>query len=282
MISKVPGNFVKDPYEVRTDAMARSVEEIQAFLPQVLARQNINGKATGSLGEDCHINSNGSLQDKSESSLLKLGGGTEMESSRGVSGSIVVLTAGVTEVDGLGIDDRTASLLRLVVNDGTVRSSGGDGIKRKTSEQLVLGANLLELVSTVDFIKDGFLVDKLVFEPGKVLGQGGTVTDVASAHALKLGFVLDGLGISDGTPSLLNLTFAAETDTQSPRGFVGQQELLGVLARGLASNSESLGISKDGIVRLDNHVLSKVSLDLRGQLIILDINLSCGGRDQNV
>jgi len=281
-ISKVDSVWVGSSYQIGTNAVACSVKEIQTFFPQVLTGQDINGEATSALGEDCHVDSNSSLQDQSESTFLKLGGGTEMESSGGVSSSVIVLTARVTEIDGFRVNDRTASLLGLVVNNSTVRSSRRDGIERKTCKQFVLRANLLKLVSTVDFIQDGLLVDEFVFKPSKVLGQGSSVTDMASPHALKFGLILDSFGVCDRAAGLFDLVLATEADAKSPRSLVGQQKLCGVLARSLAPGSESSSVGENRVVWLYDNVLSQVGLDFWGQFVILDIDLSCGGRYDDI
>ena len=53
-----------------------------------------------------------------------------MQGSRGVSGTVEVLSARVTEVDGFGVDGGAITGFRLVVNDCCVwagRGNGGEG-----------------------------------------------------------------------------------------------------------------------------------------------------------
>lgn len=109
--------------------MACSMQEIEAFLPQVLTGKHVDCKAAGALGEDRGVNPNKTLEDQSERPLLKLGGLAKVESSGGISGAIQVLAARITKIDRSGVNDRATALLRLVVDHGTVGAGGRDGIK---------------------------------------------------------------------------------------------------------------------------------------------------------
>lgn len=109
--------------------MAGSVEEVKTFLPKVLASQNINCKATGSLGKDRCVNSNHTLEDQGECPLLELSWLAKVEGPSGIGRSIEILATRVAEIDGCGVDDRAATLLRLVVNNGTVGTSGRNGVE---------------------------------------------------------------------------------------------------------------------------------------------------------
>lgn len=111
-------------YQVGADAMAGAVEEVHALLPQKLPGKNINGEATGTLGENSTVNANGTLKDQGESTLLKVGWLAKVKSPRSISGSIEVLTARITEIDGIGINDRAAALFWLVVDHGAVGAGG--------------------------------------------------------------------------------------------------------------------------------------------------------------
>lgn len=146
---------------------------------------------------------------------------------------------------------------------------------------LMLGANLFQFVRTVDFVQNRFLVDKLILQPSKVFSQCSTITDVASAHAFQLCIVFHSLRIRNRATGLLNLFLAAKAQTQSPRSFVRQQKLSRRLASRLASSgTQSFGISKDGIVGLNDNVRSEMSLHLGSQLVVLDIKI-CGGRSND-
>jgi hypothetical protein len=109
--------------------VAGSVEEVKTFLPKMLASQNVNRKSASSLRENSRINSNHTLENQSEGPLLEFSWRAEVEGTGGVSCSIKVLAARVTEVDGGGVNDRAATLLWLVVDNGTVRAGRRNRVK---------------------------------------------------------------------------------------------------------------------------------------------------------
>lgn len=269
-------------YQVRSDSVSSPVEIVKTLLPQKLAGQDINGKATGAFGEHGGVNADEPLQHKRESALLELSRLAEVMRSGGVGCSIQILTARVAEVDGRGVDDGTASFLGLIMDNSSVGARGRDGRERKTSEKLALGADLLQLVRPIDFIQSCFLVDQFVFEPGKVLSQSSTIPNVTGPHTLQLGLVLDCLGICDRATALFSLLLAPQTEAQCPRSLVRQQELFRAIARLGPGHTQSLGVGEDRIVRFDDHILPQMSLDLGGQLFILHVKLCRSGRDHGI
>lgn len=270
-------------YQEGANAVASSVEKVKTVLPQVLAGQDIDGEAARALGKDRSVDTNKALENQGERPLLELGGLTEVESAGSVSSSIKVLAAGVTEVDSSGVDDGAAALLRFVMDHGTVRAGRRNGIKRQTGEEIVFGTYLLQLVGTINFIHDSFFVDELILEPCKVFGERGTITDVTIAHALQLSFVLDRLGVGNGASGLFGAFLTTQVQAESPRGFVRQEKLGGSCVRSLVtSRAQSLCISEDRVIWLDDHIVSKLSLHLRSEFLVVDVELCGGGGDDGV
>ncbi len=63
-------------------------------------------------------------------------------------------------------------------------------------DALYLRSNLLKLVSCLDLIEFCALLYEFVFQPGKVLAQCCSVSNVTCSHAFQLGFVLDGFRVT--------------------------------------------------------------------------------------
>jgi hypothetical protein len=79
-----------------------------------------------------------SLENTGEAALLVGRRGLEVEGTGDIGGSVNVLCARVAEVDKVRVDASSGGLLRLVVDDGSVGSSGGNGVERKTDESCLL------------------------------------------------------------------------------------------------------------------------------------------------
>lgn len=118
--------------------MAGSMEIVKALLPEMLSCESVQRKAAGPLGEDSGVQSDQALEHEGKGLLLKLGRRPEMVRPGRVGGSIQVLRTGVAEIDGIGIDDRTATFLRLVVDDCRVGARGRDRVKGQADEVFVL------------------------------------------------------------------------------------------------------------------------------------------------
>ena len=63
-----------------------------------------------------------------------------MQGTRRVGRAVEVLSAGIAEIDGLGVDDGAVAWFGFVVNDGCVGACGGDGVEGEAGE-MVLGSN---------------------------------------------------------------------------------------------------------------------------------------------
>lgn len=63
-----------------------------------------------------------------------------MHGTRCVGCAVKVLSAGIAEVDGLGVDDGAVAWFGLVVNDGCVGACGGDGVEGEAGE-IALGSD---------------------------------------------------------------------------------------------------------------------------------------------
>ena len=65
-----------------------------------------------------------------------------MQSTGRVRGAVVVLGAGVAEVDLLRVDGGATAFFRFVVDYGSVWASGGDGIEREAGEVFIFAGSL--------------------------------------------------------------------------------------------------------------------------------------------
>jgi len=62
----------------------------------------------------------------------------EVKGTGDIGGSVNVLSARVAKVDEVGVDAGSVGLLGLIVNDGTIGTSGGDGVEGKTNKSSLL------------------------------------------------------------------------------------------------------------------------------------------------
>jgi hypothetical protein len=118
--------------------VAGAVAVVEAVLPQVLARQGVDGEARGALGEADALEGDVALEDEGVGLALLRGGRAEVQGAGCVGGAVEVLRAGVAEVDFGWIDDGAVARLGFVVDYGCVGAGGGDGVKGEAGELVVL------------------------------------------------------------------------------------------------------------------------------------------------
>lgn len=85
--------------------------------PEELARQAVNGKAGGALGEDGRVERDVALEHERVGLLLLGRGRAKVQGARDVCRAVPVLGARVAQIDGGGVDDRAGAPLGLVVDD---------------------------------------------------------------------------------------------------------------------------------------------------------------------
>ena len=196
--------------KVRPHAVTRAVAVIEAFGPQELAGEGVEGEAGRSLGEDGGVEGDDALQDEGVGVAFQGGRGAEVQGARRVGRAVEVLGARVAEVDGLGVDGGAVAGFGFVVDDGGVGAGGGDGVEGEAGE-VVLGSGCkfslsdgrpffrkkkkerkrrihdlrpyrFELVIGLDFNQDCSLCYQFFFQPGEVLAQRRPVSNVTSSH----------------------------------------------------------------------------------------------------
>lgn len=121
-----------------TNTVTSSVTEVKTVGPKSATGQDIQKVSRGTVGEDSRVDRDVSLENASEAALLVGRGGLEVKGTGNIGGSVNVLSARITEVDEVGVDASSVGLLRLVVDDGSVGSSRGDGVEGKTDESCLL------------------------------------------------------------------------------------------------------------------------------------------------
>ncbi len=125
--------------EVRSNAVARAVSVVEALLPKELASERVQCEAGCAFGEHGGVDGDDAFQDQSVRFPLHGCWGAEMQGPRRVGGAVEVLSAGIAEVDGLGVDDGAVARFGFVVDDGCVGAGGGDGVEGEAGE-IVLGS----------------------------------------------------------------------------------------------------------------------------------------------
>lgn len=130
-------------------------------------------------------------------------------------------------------------------------TAAGDGGKRVADKEVLLLAELAELVGALGLVQSSLLLDQLVLKPGVVGGKSSAVTDMAGSQTSQLSLVLHRLGIGDGALDLLRLILAANGSLDSPRGGVGDEVLA---LRGL------LDIAEEAAVGLNLNVIGSKML----------------------
>lgn len=98
------------------------------------------------------------------------------------------------------------------------------------------------------------------------------------AHTLQLGVVLDGLGISDGRAGLGGVVLA-QSNSHGQVGAGTQEEFL---VGGLEGSGKSAQVVKDGLVGLDGDLGAKVLANLRGDRLLLEIEVDVVGGDDSI
>lgn len=121
-----------------TDTVTGSVTEVETIGPESTASQDIQQVSGGAIREDRRVNGDVSLENASEAALLVRRGSLEMEGTGDIGGSVDVLSARVAKVDKVRVDAGSVGLFGLVVDDGAVGSSGGDGVEGKTDKSSLL------------------------------------------------------------------------------------------------------------------------------------------------
>src|SRR3954470_7587969 len=129
--------------------MAGAMTVIQTLVPEKLTSHHVNGKPTGPFRKANAFERNVALEYKSVSFPFHLSRFTKVQSARGVSGAIQVLSSRVAEIYSLGVDDGTSTFLGHVVYDSSIRSRRRDGVKRPAHEAIMLCSNRIELINTI-------------------------------------------------------------------------------------------------------------------------------------
>jgi len=112
-----------------TYSMTGAMSKVQPIGPQSPSRENVQDITCCPLREDCGIDGNMTLEHTRETSLLVCSRCLEMERAGDIGCSVQVLSARITKVDQAGIDARCSWLLWFIVDDGSVRSCGRDGVE---------------------------------------------------------------------------------------------------------------------------------------------------------
>lgn len=141
----------------------------------------------------------------------------------------------------------------------------------------ILRSELLQTLGTVGLVQLN-TVGELLLEPGKVVDQGSRVAEMALAHTLQLGIVLDSLGISDGRAGLGGVVLA-QCNGHGQVGAGTQEELLVV---GLEGSGKSAQVVKDGLVGLDGDLRTKVLADLGRDGLLLEVEVDIVGGDDGI
>lgn len=142
------GSFVD--VQEGTDTVTSSVTEVKTIGPESATSQDIQKVSRSTVGEDSRVDRDVSLENAGEAALLVGRGSLEVEGTGDIGGSVNVLSARVAEVDEVGVDAGGVGLLGLVVDDGSVGSSGGDSVERKTDESSLLTNNIQSINGMVD------------------------------------------------------------------------------------------------------------------------------------
>lgn len=101
---------------------------------------------------------------------------------------------------------------------------------------------------------------------------------MALAHTLQLGVVLDGLGISDRRAGLGGVVLT-QSNSHGQVGAGTQEEFLVV---GLEGSGKSAQVVKDGLVGLDGDLGTKVLANVRGDRLLLEIEVDVVGGDDSI
>ena len=120
---------------------------IQAFLPQKLSSQRIQGQAVGALWKDGPVERDDALQHQRVGFALERRGLAQVQRARGVGRAVEVLGARVAEVDGMRVDGGAGVPFRLVVDDSCVGARRGDGVEGEADEVGVLAGGQAGCVS---------------------------------------------------------------------------------------------------------------------------------------
>lgn len=121
--------------EERSDTMASPMLVVEARGPQRSSCQSVKTVAHSVAGKDSSAEANVTLEHKSETLLLLLGGCAKGDCTSDVSSAIVVLCTRVTEVELLGRERPGSGSVWLVVDHSTIWTRRRDG--RKTQRYIV-------------------------------------------------------------------------------------------------------------------------------------------------
>lgn len=138
-------------------------------------------------------------------------------------------------------------------------------------------SELLQTLGTVGLVQLN-TVGELLLEPSKVVDQGSRVAEVALAHTLQFGLVLDSLGISDGRAGLGSVVLA-QSNSHGQVGAGTQEELLVV---GLEGSGKSAQVVEDGLVGLDGDLSAKVLANLGRDGLFLQVKVDIVGGDNGI
>jgi hypothetical protein len=123
--------------QVGSHAVAGAMSIVQAERPEVLSSQRVQSKSGRAFGELAAFKSDVAFKHERIRFFFFCARLAEVQRARCVGGSVKVLSTGVTEVDGFGVDGGTGAFHRLVVDDGSIGAGGGDSVKGETNEEIM-------------------------------------------------------------------------------------------------------------------------------------------------
>src|SRR6516225_11694174 len=162
--------------EIAADAVTGAVLEIDAGLPQKLARQRVELRARGAIRENGAGDRNMPAQHAGEAVAQFAGGFADRDGAGDVGGTVLILRAGIDEQEVARHDSPVALAGDAVVYDRSVRPGAGDGRKRHVLERAGVPAERLQRLYRVDFGQPA--LRRLAGDPGQETGERDRVAPV--------------------------------------------------------------------------------------------------------
>ena len=174
--------------EIAADAVAGAVVEVEAGRPQRRPREAVELGAGGAVGKHRAGNGDVALEHAGEAVAHLSGRLADDHCAGDVGGAVLVLRAGIDEIDFARRDLPVGPAGDSVMDDGAVRAGAGDRRERHVLEEAGVAAERLQRFDRVDLGEPA--LGRRAVEPGEKAHHRRAVAPMGGAAAGDLGVVL--------------------------------------------------------------------------------------------